>query len=322
MSARNSIGEANLEAAPLVTKSPEGGEPIAGSGAGTKEGPLAGAGQALHLGMKYLFGWECDVRSTEPPPMRSGGLTRVQLAYLAEHSAVHSQPSKFLASWGRPPQPALASTTEAERKAISTLLDNRDRPAIAARLGALADQKRALLREHGGDWQGVQGGLLSGSDVMLVREDGVLTFDGRATLVDRSGHDEAGFLIDVAMSGVVDLRQALGAPSGRDAYESFCGSPGGATLYPRDGKLPVRLSLRFELSAEAGAAAEYAAKRYVLQSLDHWKFERLGRGQFVGLGTLTLEPRPFWPVKKLTLDVYEIDSLPEELPWKSSVLPS
>ena len=255
------------------------------------------------LSLEYFFTLECNLNSTKPPPIRVPGGVRVHMGYLAEHSAISTDHKLFQRSWGKPPNPRLADVSDEDRILVEKKLTKPPRPDIVKLLNDLARKYGEQLKDEKLEWPGLTGKVLSGGDTLLVRTDGVVVFDGRVTI-----EEEKGFLIDVCASGVVDLRNAVPGRSGHEAFEAYCS--GDASVAPRTGFIPVKLSIRFEASQGAGEAGEFAAKRYVLNSLNHWKFEPLVRGQFLGIGKVFVRPGQYWPAEKIELAVYRLGQLP------------
>jgi hypothetical protein len=283
------------------SSSPTNGSPKA---RGTGTSPKQAGPKRPKLPLQYFFTLNCNLNSTQPPPIEVPGGVRVHLGYLAEGSSVASKDELFQPSWDKPANPRLADVSDADRKAVEALLEDKSRVGIVQLLDGLAKKYGKELSSKQLEGPGISGKVLSGGDTLLVRSDGVVVFDGRATI-----EEEKGFLIDVCASGVVDLRNAVPAGrSGQEAFEAYCA--GGDSNAATTGSIPVKLSIRFEASQGAGAAAEFAAKRYVLNSLNHWKFEPLVRGQFVGIGKVHVKPGRYWPAEKIELDVYRLGSLP------------
>jgi len=116
------------------------------------------------------------------------------------------------------------------------------------------------------DWFGLEGNLISGSDWLLVRTDGVAEMDGRITLQeeqwDEAGNPQGGGLINTQLSSVVDLYSVLDK-DGRRIHRGP--RPPGSAVYEAWKKSNVPAKLRFALAlrftaAEASqpwAAAEY-----------------------------------------------------------------
>ena len=292
----------------MLMKSPEERSSSTGNGSPKPRGAAQATKQTgpkrPKLPLRYFFTINCNLNSTQPQPIEVPGGVRVHLGYLAEGSSVTTVEKLFDSSWERKPNPRLADVSDADRKAVEALLEDKSRVGIVQLLDDLAKKYGKELSSKKLKWPGISGKVLSGGDTLLVRSDGVVVFDGRATI-----EEEKGFLIDVCASGVVDLRNAVPAGrSGQEAFEAYCA--GGDSNAATTGSIPVTLSIRFEASQGAGAAAEFAAKRYVLNSLNHWKFESLVRGQFVGIGKVHVKPGRYWPAEKLELDVYRLGSLP------------
>lgn len=276
-------------------------EPQKSRSTGASKGQGGSAGPNLPL--QYFFTLKCNLNSTKPPPIEIPGGVRVHLGYLTEDSEVTTVEKLFQPSWGQKPNPRLADVSGDDRRQVEEKLTKPPRVGIVKLLDDLAQKYGDQLKQQKLEWPGLSGKVLSGGDTLLVRSDGVIVFDGRATI-----EEEKGFLIDVCASGVVDLRNAVPGPSGQEAFEAYC--VGGASSAPPTGTIPVKLSIRFEASQGAGAAGEFAAKRYVMNSLNHWKFEPLMRGQFLGIGKVFVKTDRYWPAQRIELDVYRLGELP------------
>lgn len=255
--------------------------------------------------LKYFFSIECALDSTTPPPIEIPGGARLQANIVPAGSRVSVAEEMFAASWKTSAMPRCGDVTAQERSAIEKLLETKSRLGIRETLKKVEARGREELRHAGLDWPGINGSVQSGADSIFVREDGVVVFDGRFTI--KADND---FLLGVNAAGLLDLKGKLEPPvaSGPAAYAAYRSAVGDKVPFPSNGELPIRLSLRFEATAGPGAAADWAASRYVLQSLGHWKYDRLVRSEFVGLGTLTVKRARNWPVEKLVLHVFELDS--------------
>jgi hypothetical protein len=138
------------------------------------------------------------------------------------------------------------------------------------------------------------GCVSSGTDWVLIREDGVLVFDGRLTLgsdndlsdidfdnraarASRRGDNLDTFLVNATLSGVVDLERAhrtAGDESGRQtAWDAMsC-------------RVPVALPIRFEGST---SRASWAKPRFRALAESFSQFSALVRSQFVAVGDVTI----------------------------------
>ncbi|HEY0705472.1 MAG TPA: DUF3237 family protein, partial [Polyangia bacterium] len=149
------------------------------------------------------------------------------------------------------------------------------------------------------EWYGVEAEMLSGGDWALVRKDGVAAFQGRFTMRTRDG-----VLIDCALSAAVDLLATLDKGNKRAQVP----------LHEADGrfdyaewrtvarKVPATFALQFETPTrdESWAGDKY---RFV----NAWKYARLGRGQFVGVGAFsTGGSAEKEPITGIDLHVYEV----------------
>jgi hypothetical protein len=274
--------------------------------------------EATRLPLVYHFSIECPLASTTPPPIDVPGGTRVQVSYLSDRSRVFTRDNLFRASWNdQAPRPDLGRVTEADRTRVEELAKDRDRKGLREYLAKLTAEGRAEMVRQQRPWPGIEGSIQSGSDAVFVREDGVAVFDGRFTIKDARG-----FLIGVVAAGVADLRDGLPAgmsgPAAYAAYVNDARSKTDGQGFPSQG-IPVRLALRFEVSTDPGRATDFAAPRYITQTLEHWKYERLARSQFLGLGTLQVQESDHWPFKHLSLDVFDLGAHQATVgePWKN-----
>jgi Protein of unknown function (DUF3237) len=161
----------------------------------------------------------------------------------------------------------------------------------------LLDLRQNLLLE----WFGIEGSILSGSDWVTIRQDGVAVFDGRATIKTTDGA-----LIDAVISGAVDLRnrqsQPLQPPTSDPRSPAYDDWLRGALAQP----IPAVLAVRFEA---ASATKSWAANTIQAASAGFWKYERLVRGQFVAVGRVDTEKTNYSPISSVIVDIYEVQSV-------------
>jgi hypothetical protein len=145
------------------------------------------------------------------------------------------------------------------------------------------------------EWFGLEGEISTGSDWTIVRDDGVVRFEGRVTI--RSS-DEERALLDTSLRAVVDLRDRAkdSIPDGASMYRKWRSSN-----FRRDEPVRVVFAAAFESTQQTPPS--WAPKRYAKQAAHYWKHSRLNRGQFVAVGTVGLDPNLLSP---LTVDVYEV----------------
>jgi hypothetical protein len=138
------------------------------------------------------------------------------------------------------------------------------------------------------------GCVVSGTDWVLIREDGVLVFDGRLTLgsdndlsdidfdgraarASRRGDNLDTFLVNATLSGVVDLERGHGTAGDESGRQ-----PAWDTMSSR---VPVALPIRFEGST---ARASWAKPRFRALAESFSQFSALVRSQFLAVGDVTI----------------------------------
>jgi hypothetical protein len=166
------------------------------------------------------------------------------------------------------------------------------------------DTLRRLRRERTLEWFGVEGRSLNGGDWALVRSDAVVVFDGRVTLETfEHGHakenpdgKEDGFIFDMIVRGHVDLRGPKPLDEAAVLFQQL-----------RNGQhidsLPIRLAVNFE---GAQNEASWTSKEIRRRASQHWKYARLMRGQFIGVGTATFGEQLASPLTAIEFDVFEV----------------
>jgi hypothetical protein len=259
-------------------------------------------------GFKYFFTLTPDVETVPVGEVPTG--YRIDLRYT--NGKATTDAADFDANWlgGRVP-PALAAAMKPARvKALDAILGGKYENDIRKRRdpssGALTyaqiksneedliELRQARLLE----WFGIEGSVLSGSDWVTIRKDGVAVFDGRVTIKTTDGT-----LIDAVVGGAVDLRdrskQELQAPTADPRSPAYDGWLRGALVQP----VSTVLSVRFEA---ASATKSWAANTIRAASEGFWKYERLVRGQFVAVGTVDTQKASYSPVSAVSLDIYEV----------------
>lgn len=169
---------------------------------------------------------------------------------------------------------------------------------------------------QGSGWSAVEGKVLSGTDFLQVRADGVIELDGRVTLRANDGT-----LIDATYRGLIDLEQESGvsvSPRQLDselarsspAYKQF------VTGTFAQKRLPVRLFITFDTSTgpwstEESEDATWTKPSQARHRRNVWKYAELTRRQYLAVGTLKLEyqagrlPKP----EHISVDVYDVAHL-------------
>jgi hypothetical protein len=126
----------------------------------------------------------------------------------------------------------------------------------------------------------LEGEILGGSDWVLLRKDGVATFDGVVTFAaEATGGTGERHVFDGAFSGVVDLTNAMtdlvpAMPIDTQNWERL------------NGQLEVVLPVRFET---AGPAEAWASEQFRSAAQGARPFRVLGRRQFAAVGALHIE---------------------------------
>ncbi len=138
------------------------------------------------------------------------------------------------------------------------------------------------------DWYGLEGKLVSGSDWLLIRSDGVAELDSRVTLqedefTDSGGKAAGGALINTELGTVVDLWQPKDPaterrPPGSVVYEAWKASKGSPALR-------FTMALRFNLAeaSQPWAGADFKSTG------SFWRYESLPRYDYVGNAKATVE---------------------------------
>jgi hypothetical protein len=248
-------------------------------------------------GPRYFFTIHPSVRPT--PVGEIPGGYRVDLRYgnATAPKSVFTDPGRYKSDWldpvaaeGLPADLGEPARTLLQQPSYEKIQEARQQPESAA--------LRALRETRTLEWFGIQGAILSGGDWTTVRQDGVVTFDGRLTI-----RADSSFLVDVVISGVVDLRRPEADALSCSDNEVY--SP----VYERwlSGELttPIRtvLSLRFE-AARAGQS--WADNKIKNASVGFWKYERLVRGHFMAIGQMEVQQAQYSPISDLQLEVYEM----------------
>ncbi len=249
---------------------------------------------------RYMFSVQAEIASYRLGESPEG--SRVDIEYKAGGS-VRTNADVFFRSWQQELSQAEAEFRKKDAK-FALPVNSADRAKW------LNDTRRA--EEWGGlDWLGLEGELISGSDWILVRRDGVAEMSGHATLREQTwpygDKERGGNIINVDLTTVADVGGAAvpsfaaaapAAPKPKDVYEFWKASAGEAELH-------FVLSLRF---AVADGTQAWAGSTY--GSLEgFWRFERLPRYQYAGNAKAKLVDGL---LKLIELDVWRIGF--EQLP--------
>lgn len=225
--------------------------------------------------LKYFFTVEPRIE-TIPVGEVPGGF-RVDLRYLEGGPSVTTDGPAYAGAWL-----AKLNSQFSDLSAVRT---------------ATAQTLRPLHESGQLEWQGIEGTILSGTDWATVRSDGVISFDGRATI---RTDDE--FLIDAVVSGVVDLRPRTTPMTRNKSREVYTDWLNGGLKHA----IPVSLAVHFEAAENVESWANNKIKK---ASEAYWKYERLVRGNFVALGDMTLQNTAYSPISTLILDIYEVTAV-------------
>jgi len=251
--------------------------------------------------LKYFFSVKHSEVESRPVGEIPGGF-RVDLRYGQQPKSVFTDPKRYCTDWT---PPSFYDGLTAEDKHELGFSTN---PAKAEEFYAHLQERRkdtsspikGLLDRRVLEWFGFDGEFVSGGDWSLVRDDGVLLYNGRITIrSDDSNEQEGRFLVDAVISGVVDLRdRQKDSLSGQRAYRSWqLGTLPNTTI-------PITMAVRFEA---ADRAETWAADRYKLQARHFWKYQRLIRGQFIAVGTAGIKKdERFSPIRQVAFDVFEV----------------
>ncbi|HEU4582054.1 MAG TPA: DUF3237 family protein [Polyangiaceae bacterium] len=162
-------------------------------------------------------------------------------------------------------------------------------------------------------WKGVVGRVLSGSDFLEIRADGVIELNGRVTL----RADDA-TLIDASYSGLIDLEAfldpALLATNGEKdlakvslGYELFVSGN-----FPKQ-DLPIRLFITFDTSTgpwstEMAEDVTWTKPSQARHRGNVWKYVELVRRQYLGVGSLrfSYSPGSLPKPQEIYVEVYDL----------------
>lgn len=208
---------------------------------------------------------------------------RIDVEYL--HGEVKTNSKRYFDSWDYLlPANALALDDERKHEWLVTQRHEKSQPDRDA-------------KAPGVDWFGLEGAVVSGSDWLLVRRDGVIEIDGRMTLQEKTGDGQGGALINAQLSTVLDLarpdpRPAPPRPKGSDVYETWKLSKG--KLY-----FDFPMAIRF---VAADASQPWAAEEY--SSLGgYWRLSTLPLGHYAANARAEFEDGL---LRRIEFDVYRI----------------
>ena len=138
------------------------------------------------------------------------------------------------------------------------------------------------------DWYGLEGQLVSGSDWLLIRRDGVAELNSRVTLQEQTvkdqGRSAGGALINTELATAADLWTPQGDPKSERR-------PAGSEVYDQ-WKASKRLeSLRFTMATRfklAQASQPWAGTAFNSTG-SFWRFESLPRYQYIAEAEATVD---------------------------------
>jgi hypothetical protein len=188
------------------------------------------------------------------------------------------------ASGGKPQERRLRTDLDDLREALSYLIAKnqgltRDEEPIPDGLARQTEKIKEFadaLALQTGDaqpnkvWLGFDAKVVSGSDWLLVRDDGVAELSGRVTFKSKDQPDEA--LVNMVVAGAVDLNAAPGVQLAQTLATA------------------VKIGLPFAVAAtfEAGRTApSWAPSGMQRQAAGFWKYQPLTRAQFLLVGVVT-----------------------------------
>ena len=147
----------------------------------------------------------------------------------------------------------------------------------------------------------IKGTILSGSDWVLVRPDGVLVFDARISVgftegvkLDKAG--EPGYVMDATLKGLLDLGKRWGL-SGPGVIEKLVrGEPSLGGKHGTE-EWDASFSVRFEGSGELGAREDrsWLPKRLQVAIENAPQFKELLRQQFTAYAKVKVTQVPYYP---------------------------
>lgn len=178
---------------------------------------------------------------------------------------------------------------------------------IDVRCGHFANEvsslPEAVQREDwpDGGWRGLDGELVSGNDWVTIQTTAVMRLNGRLTIrakdEPKARQGLAPYLIDMLYTGAIDLTG--GEPERvEESYEQWRRGE-----LPHD-KLQVTLAISFELGL--GKNQLNKERQREVDEARYARYARLGRAQYIAVGSATLEHKPYSPIKELDVTVLEL----------------
>jgi hypothetical protein len=234
-------------------------------------------------------------------------------------TASYTGPERRVFPWTRPPR-----ETE-RRKAAHTYLGKMNQVAgISCTLrrdpGAIVEVARGtqLQVAYGGassveltkDFGKHSGSVLSGSEWVLVRTDGVVLVDARVTISFATD-----VLMDMTLKGTIDLKDTFGVSTGDAAYQRYkAGTHSPVLIEARDPDVPnakdryfhrITGSVRFE-GGSGRVDPDYNDRFLKSASMfkKHEGLELLVRQQFNVVGKVFIDQVPHYDPNEITLAVW------------------
>jgi hypothetical protein len=264
----------------------------------------------MPFSIKYVF--SIDGSATPKSVGQSPEGQRIDLQYEDLPGGITTDPSLFIEAWWTSLLPADQTRVRADFADIG--ITNPDpyqaivtfrtltAKAVAAKPPSQQDKYEAMVSalktgtSYPLPWFGLAGDVVSGSDWILLRNDGVAELSGRFTL--RSS-DEDHALIDAVATGIVDWASPAVTPLRADTFSTAAMASGGTSR-------PLLVSATFDAT---GAAQSWAPSGLVAQASGFWKYQRLTQGQFIAVGTATLGQGKVDTITGVKLKVYELRPL-------------
>jgi hypothetical protein len=143
------------------------------------------------------------------------------------------------------------------------------------------------------------GRVKSGSDWVLVRNDGVIIVDARVTIQFTSK-----ILMDMTLKGTIDLKETFHTKSGQDAYEKY--KTGTADPYLQEGGVFYHRfvgSARFE-GGDGPVDSDYNDDFKAAPFVRGTGLDQLVREQFFATGKISIQKVPHYDPTRISLDVW------------------
>lgn len=244
------------------------------------------------LKQRYYFTVEAKLETLEAPPGEARGPrgARIYAIYSAP-SPIKTIEHRYESSWKRAMPRWHSDPKKFEPLYLEPAKEEGDRSPESGATSLRSELAREKAEWQRFGWTGLNGGVLSGADFLLVRPDGVLELDGRITI---RAKDET--LIDAVYRGLIDLETHFGPEhAGRSggnteaavsaAYSQFVEGE-----FPVDA-FPLELSVSFETNTGPWSTEEAEDSTWTKPSQARhrgnvWKYAGLVRRQFSAFGSI------------------------------------